>query len=159
MRSPADSPVDIRDHTPRQLRWVIVGAAIGGPLLLAGGGYWLYRSYAFVSASVVTEGEVVGVETVRATSPGDDDTYAPTFRFETEGGRTVTASPAGSSSAWRYAEGSRVEIRYDPEDPTRVRPVGFLSDWGPPLILTGVGLAWSVIGVGAGVVLVRRSGR
>jgi hypothetical protein len=77
----------------------------------------------------------------------------PVVRFHLPGGEPVEAQSTWGSRPARFREGDRVEILYDPQNPTRVRLPGeatagaFLT---VALVLAGVGC----VGVGALLALV-----
>jgi hypothetical protein len=118
------------------LRLAIVLVLVMEASLLAGA-FFAYRAAAEdVARSVATEAVVVGVRTNRGSN--GDTTYAPILRFTTADGRSVEASP-NIATSWSPTTGDRWEVRYDPENPSRVWADTFLGTWFLPLILGGVG--------------------
>jgi hypothetical protein len=82
--------------------------------------------------------EVVEVLSVRTTSKGPPDTSAVRVRFTTEDGQEVTTVMRSTRTVFD----SRTTLRYDPDDPTRVRAeLGPEQAWRVPLIVGGSVLA------------------
>jgi len=111
--------------------------------------WWTADAYDFAARSLPAEGTVVGVQEQRDRK-GRVSTY-PIYRFRLAEGKEVQATSSVSVGA--TARGERVSVRYDPEDPSRVRPASAVG---------GPGFAPWVLGVfalgfgGWGVALLRR---
>ncbi|PXY02920.1 DUF3592 domain-containing protein [Marinifilum breve] len=105
--------------------------AIVGLIVLTGSFIVSMNRYAFVKASIKTEGEVVELVSVRSSSTtSSSTTYAPCICFFDEHGRLVEFVSSISSSPASYDVGERVEIIYDPEAPEEARVNGFFHIWG-----------------------------
>lgn len=123
-----------------------------GVLLLIVSGYLIVEKRSFLADAVETRAKVLRVDVQRLTGSGRTGstvTYQPTFEFEDEAGVSHVATTLGSSSAWRFAKGELVTIRYDPDNPSDVRPkTGFFSEWMVQLITGGIGLGFVIISIG-----------
>ena len=145
-------------------RWIRL-AFFGAPTLcLAIGIFMIVDTIRFLGASESAEAEVISVEVRRSGKgtyiEGDksaaisanrdegqvvyDESYTPTLRFE-HAGRSVEAPTHISSDSYDYEIGTRVGIRYDPQDLSTVRIDGIWSLWAFPVILTLLGSGLLVV--------------
>jgi hypothetical protein len=80
-------------------------------------------------------------------SPATQDsgvTYAPVIGYEV-GGRAYTFTSGNSSDPPAYRVGERVEVLYDPGDPTRARIDSWWELWLMPVVLGGAAVVVAVV--------------
>jgi hypothetical protein len=108
----------------------VVGAVIG------------VFAYRFIAGSEEADGTVIDL---KESYDSQDDTtvYYPIVRFTTAEGRTVEFESNVSSS---HDVGDRVEVLYDPDDPTDARLSGFFNLWFGSLAFGAVGIGFVAIG-------------
>ena len=122
-----------------------------GVLLLVAGAVFAVLTARFVASADRAEGTVVD----RARSVDDEDgsvVYFPIVRFTTAEARTVEFKSSASTSD---EIGDRVDVLYDPDDPTDARLAGFFNIWGFSLIFGLIGTVF----VGVSAIIVRRTRR
>ncbi|HYF66241.1 MAG TPA: DUF3592 domain-containing protein [Herpetosiphonaceae bacterium] len=125
-----------------EISYVMLAA---GLLLLALGGYLLWRNRRFTSASIKTTGELIGYQTRRSGS-GAAWLYAPIIRYTAPDGsaREFTSSDAASKKS--YALGEQVRIRYLPHTgEASIDSVGSL--YGAALVCLLMGLGAVLVGL------------
>jgi hypothetical protein len=123
--------------------------ALGVPLLL-GAGYAVWSELAFRRIAVETDGRVV--EMIRELGTSNNDgrrsvTYRPVFVFSPEGGKEVRARGSFASNPPCCSVGERVRVRYDPARPESAAMVGFMQSWLVAVILGGLGVVFTGIGL------------
>ena len=118
--------------------------AVGAAMLIAAL-YWVQSTRSFVAAAAVAQGTVIDLEASRS---DNSTTWRPVVRFNLPDGRAVQFSSSMSSNPPSYHKGERVEVLYQPSQPYNAKINGFLSLWGGPLIVGGLGAVFFLIGGG-----------
>ena len=117
-------------------------------LTLLGVSFFVGKSrYAFVKASLETEGEVIDLVSVHSKGrTGSSTTYAPYIQFTDAMGRKVYFISTISSNPPSYDLGEKVTVIYDSEAPEEARMKGFFAIWGMTSICGLVGTIFFTIG-------------
>ncbi len=132
--------------TRRITVYACVFAALG--LGLGGGGlYWANNTRAFIDRTEEAPGTVVAVQL-------SGDYYHPVVQFNTAAGQSRIFRSSVGSRPSTYDVGESVTVVYDPSRPTEARIRSFLSLWGGPAGLGGLGTVFFL--VGGGILLGRR---
>lgn len=122
--------------------WIV--PALGAVLLVAGLVVF-FRTRRFLATAAATEGTVVGYQQ-RRSSKGRVS-YRPIVRFTTTTGSAEEFTDSVSSNPAPYHEGAVVPVRYDANNPGNARLDSGFRLWLLPALLSGIGLAFLVIGV------------
>lgn len=123
---------------------LLIVPAVGAVLLFAGLVVFV-RTRRFLATAAVTQGTVVGYQQ-RRSSKGRV-TYRPMVRFTTATGSVEEFTDSVSYSAPPHQEGAAVPVRYDANNPGKARLDSGFRLWLLPALLSGIGLAFLVIGV------------
>lgn len=127
----------------------IFGAVALILLLIAAG--LAVRTTSFLHGAASATGTVVSLQGRSKCSSNSDHeqycstVYAPHVRFTTPDGREVDYYSTSATSPPVFHEGQRVEIRYDPDDPTRARIYSFTDLWLAPIIVGGIGVIFALV--------------
>lgn len=120
---------------------------VGAGLLT--GGFFAFKSTSrFIETAHQSQGRVVALERRESTnSEGRRSvSYYPRVEFTPRrGNKTVFTSSSGSSPP-SYNVGDKVEILYDPQNPSKAKINAFFAKWGGSLILTIMGSIFSLVG-------------
>ncbi len=108
--------------------------------------FQLLTTAMFITSTRPVLGEVVGMEYGYTVSDRAGDTYQPIFSYIDAGGGVRRGKSAYVSSSYNYAPGSKIAIRADPADPTKVYMDDALDLWGFTLIFGGVGALFTTLG-------------
>ena len=131
--------------------WVF---ALVGPVLVYRGVVSLRTDSRFQR----TAQRAVGVVTqVRRDHTGNTSYDYPVVRFNLPDGRTVEAAAVQGAAPGRGSEGDRVDLLYNPENPTDIRIAGFMGSGqmgGIVLIIMGVMFVLMGVGIGSIFLLV-----
>lgn len=119
-----------------------------GVLMLAGAGYKLVDTRAWLARSIQAQGSVIDMVQIRDRDTGSI-TFAPLVRFRTADGRMVDFQSTFASNPPSHVTGEAVTILYDPMRPGSAAISGFFSIWLGTLILGIIGGVFVVFGVGA----------
>lgn len=120
----------------------IIILVIGLFSLLVGGAKLILNGN-FVSSAVATEGTVVGLSREVNVAPGGDfDTYL-IVEFRTSEGELVRFEDQGPP----VAVGDKVDVLYNPVNPSQSRVKDFWKLWGWWLFAFGVGAAMVIWGI------------
>ena len=133
--------------SPRAVRLYLVPF---GAIFL-GVGIWLYMDQAdFEAKAEKTTGTVIDVKRERSTSTSrkrrtTTTVYRPVIQFEVKG-QSYTFTSSSSSSSYNYPRGKRLDVLYDPANPSDARMadsiVGLVS-----IIFIGVGGLLFLVGL------------
>lgn len=110
--------------------------------LLAIGGYLLFDSRAFLSDAAATSGTVISLV------ESDEGGYAPIVSFVTGDGESFVLRSNVYSEGWKERQGDIVTVLYDPADPKKAKIDSLFQLWGATLIISGVGVVFSGVGLG-----------
>ena len=110
--------------------------------LLAVGGYLLFDSRAFLSDAAATSGTVISLV------ESDEGGYAPIVSFVTGDGESLVLRSNVYSEGWIDRRGDTVTILYDPANPEKAKIDSLFQLWGATLIVSGVGVVFSGVGLG-----------
>lgn len=111
--------------------------------LLAAAGFWANSIRIFVNTAWTADGVVVDL------LPVDSDgstLYKPLVRFVTDRGQEVVFSTNSSSNPPGFSVGEKVEVFYQPANPTEAKINTVFQLWGGPLIIGGLGSIFFAIG-------------
>ena len=117
------------------------------------GGAFLYYSSDFVANATEVSGIVVDV-TVNQND--GSTTYKPTVSYVDLNGIKQTGQTFLSSSSYNFPRGSKINILYDPRDPSSIRMNSWFGLWGFPSIFLGVGILLAVIAIIVALILKKR---
>jgi len=111
------------------------------------GGLYFYQSQqAFLATAHKAEGIVK--ELIFSRSGKKGGVYYPLVEFSTPDGQVHSFRSDTGTNPASYDEGERVEVRYDPKQPSQAKLTGFWSLWGLSAIFGGLGSIFTLIGLG-----------
>jgi len=127
----------------------IVGSifSITSSALFVGAGITYTQSRKFIDHSTGAKGVVVDLSLSRSSSsstPGS--VYYPIVRFKTAKGEEVEFRGDVGSNPPSYRKGEEVQVRYDPKDPYHASIDSFFALWFFPLLLSGMGVIFGILG-------------
>ena len=108
------------------------------------GGAFLYYSADFVENAAQVSGTVMSVS---ANYSDGSTTYKPTISYLDLNGVKQTGETFLSSSSYNFPRGTKLNILYDPRDPSSIRLNSWFGLWGFPSFFLGVGLLLAVIAI------------
>ena len=154
---PLDDGADRRPLPPDELmhRLGWPGAlAILGLALLGLGGLFLLPSVSYITSGQTTEGIVVKI----ASRPGPKGTmYTPVVAYIVDEQEYIVSS--STSSSWNaYRVGMSVPVLYFSDDPEQAAIGDFQQLYLFPCIFGAPGLVLTIVGLGCGIVVVRKAG-
>jgi Protein of unknown function (DUF3592) len=114
-----------------------------GILLLLVAMYLVQQTRTFYREASKAQGTVIDLVRGRSSS---SRTYAPVVRFVTEAGESIEFTSDTGSNPPSYSEGEIVEVLYRPETPHAARINGFFALWLGPLVSSGLGTVFTLIG-------------
>jgi type II secretory pathway pseudopilin PulG len=123
--------------------------ALVGIVLLAIGVTVFMRTRKFLATAVGAQGTVIAmVERERRDSKTKEihRTWSPQVRFAV-GEKTYDFTSSVSSSPPRYQEGQTIDVKYDPQDPNNAKVASGSSYWTGPIILGGLGVIFTIVGL------------
>lgn len=126
----------------------LVFSIIGIGMLV--GSYFVYNNInQFVQTAVITTGKVIDLTWSRSTSSSGSSSgvYYPVVRFETDRGQTIEFKGSTGSSPPSYKVGQDIKVIYSPKDPYRPEIDSLFSIWFGFIILCGLGVIFSGIGL------------
>ncbi len=116
MTTQAKDPIDANPAKVRKV-FLMLSLLITIAALLAGA-YVTYRNYQFLQHSQLSEATLSDIEEDGST---DQIAYRPIFRFTTPDGKTHTAASKTIFTKFDYLIGSKIAIRYNPQNPRDLR--------------------------------------
>jgi len=117
------------------------------------GGAFLNYSSNFVANAHEVSGTVIDVS---VTNNEGTIIYKPTISYIDINGTKQTGQTFLSSSSYNFPRGTKINILYDPGDPSTVRMNSWFGLWGFPAIFLGVGILLAVIAIIVAVSLRKR---
>jgi hypothetical protein len=96
----------------------------------------------FIAKSTKAEGTIIDLE------HANSRTYKPVVRFNAQDGEVVEFTSSVGTSPPSYSIGEKVEIRYLSNEPKNAIINNFLTLWLTPLIFSGIGIVFILIGGG-----------
>ena len=132
---------------PAQRRWALQRLVFLFPLLcLAASAIFFAESVLFQMRAQPAQGEVVRVYEWDNDNRffGGDKVYGPVFRYIWSDGKPTDAS-TGQSFSYRFKQGERFEILFDPKSKGNVRLTWFEQLWALPVALLAIGVATLLI--------------
>ncbi len=108
------------------------------------GGAFLYYSSDFVANAHEVSGTVMDVS---VTNNEGTIIYKPTISYMDINGTKQTGQTFLSSSNYNFPRGTKLNILYDPRDPSTVRMNSWFGLWGFPMIFLGIGITLAVIAI------------
>lgn len=121
---------------------------LSGIGLLIGATLNFTRTRAFLARAAEAIGEVVALEEEPPTEPGESHTYRPVVSFQIGANQRVRFESMAHSNPPQYKIGASVRVLYNPDRPNEARIRSFTSLWLLPVILGGLGLIFTGLGVG-----------
>ncbi len=124
-------------------------------------GFGLRRSFLRKEERLRARATGTVTEVVRRVSHSSDGTspsWYPVVDFEADG-RKISLESSDGGGRKRFYEGQRVEVLYDPDDPTCFRLEGVATANRVGKIFLGVGLACIAIGLIAALIVSRNPSR
>ena len=144
-------------QTDPVFRWVQLGVLAMGLPFAAIGACEASNTRAELRRDARTQGLVVDNRLVTDQRDGiEEHAYVPVVEFRDANGRAVRFTDPNGSLPPDYASGDRVDVAFDPSDPTRARITSWKRLWLVPTILVVVGLLPSAV---CAIVLRRVAGR
>jgi len=125
------------------LLFTLIGAG-----LLIGAGFSGKRTLSFLANAVETTGKVVALQEEPPLEAGDPVTYRPVVAFSVGESWHLTFKSMAHSNPPQYHVGDSVRVLYLRDDPHEARIRSFTSLWLLALILGGLGLVFTVVGLG-----------
>ncbi|NOR63853.1 MAG: DUF3592 domain-containing protein [Rhodobacteraceae bacterium] len=138
----------------QKTRIIAILVVLFGLIFTATGGGLTVFSYTFSQVAVATSGNVVDIEVNWSSSSSGNSsapTYKPTISFFDKNGTEQRAQTFLSSSSYNYPIGTKLNILYNPENPSSLRIDSWFALWGFGLIFLTIGL---LIMLGGGIFFV-----
>jgi hypothetical protein len=137
------------------------------PLFLATGiilllvAYWQFNeTKKFMETSAIAPGTVTDlVLQSDSSSRSSAGVYYPVIRFKTATGETIDFKSTTGSNPPAYKKGAQVQVRYDPNNPYRAKIDSFFSIWIFCILSTGMGIAFSGIGLFMFIIMIHSAKR
>lgn len=130
-----------------------------GLFFFVGGLIYLRGEIVFTAHAVKTDATVVGYHTLRPRKGSQCITlgpeYAPIVAFTDTHGRRATASLENRQICTKPVKGSKLQISYDPANPSKAQLPSIGDDWVAPVISIIFGGFFTLIGVALAVATVR----
>lgn len=126
--------------------------AIAGITLLAVAIWLGVSSASFVGTAVHVTGTVAELAGKESSSDNHSIVYYPVIEFTTADGRAMRFESATGSNPSMYRQGQEVKVLYNPADPARAMIDSVMELWFAPMLLGFIGLLFSAIGFGVGVI-------
>lgn len=101
---------------------------------------FLYDSVSLLHSGRFVEGTVAEVRKI------DEETFAHIIEYTDEAGQIIKFEDAVKSSKPLFGINKKVEVIYDPSDPSKHSTYTFLTFWAPSVIFGGVGLLFFAFG-------------
>ena len=126
----------------------IIAAAVFvliGCILLYFGAYFYNKNNRLKSTGIVTKGTILRFETLRTSSTDKDKLVVPVVGFHTADGREITFEGTMDNTAkltQHHSTGDRVEVVYNPENPSNAKINTFAEFWFAPLLLWFIGVVF-----------------
>lgn len=124
--------------------WVGLLFLVLGLGLSAGAFVAFARTRTFLATAYTTTGRVCALEPYQ---DADGDTlYRPVLRFRTHAGEETEFRSTVGTSVPRFEVGQRLDVLYNPEEPSDARIQNFMQLWLPTLILGTLGGIFVLVG-------------
>ena len=133
---------------PNSLGSTFIG--IGGLALILTGVLYA-RLKAFLAKARPAYGTVTAIRTM--TDDDGDAIYAPVVEFQTENGGPAIYKSSLYSRPCKYKVGDKVDILYNPDKPADAQIKGRKMNFLPMLVLGGLGMIFTIVGVVLALVL------
>ena len=111
--------------------------------ILVGGLFWVVSTVGFLTSSESATGTIVDIWTEASE---DGPVYCYSAAFTTPAGEAVEFD-AGACGSSRPRLNSQVAVLYDPTNPWDAKVNSFMQLWLGPIIATGLGLVFTVVGI------------
>ena len=135
-----------------KILWVLGGVFfVIGVGLLFGGVSWWRANAAFAAHAVAGEGTVSDLLYRRSSGSGSSNkggTYVPVIDFTAPNGSRIHITGSSGSNPPAYSRGDKVKLLYDPANPEKAVIDSFGERSAGPLILTGLGAVFALVGGG-----------
>jgi hypothetical protein len=127
-------------------RWVLAGVFLVSSPFAAIGVYEAVQTSSELERGVRAQGTVVENRLVSEQREGNEEhAYLPVVEYRDQGGNAVRFTDGAGSLPPDYAVGERVELSFDPTNPSRARIVSWKRSWLVPTILIVAGLLPSTV--------------
>jgi hypothetical protein len=122
---------------------VVAGSTLAEGIVLGVASYVLFRrKSAKLARCQRTWGDVLEVKERQGS---EAPTRHPVIRYKNATGQEVTFESEYGGSHWKVKPGDRLEILVSADNPSDAEVVGFMAQWGLPLVFAAVSAA-SVVG-------------
>jgi hypothetical protein len=120
-----------------------------GVCLLTPALWFGYQSWGFLGVAQAAQGTVTTLEW-----NGDSDTSGarPVVNYQIRG-EPYQITGAAWSYPPAYAVGDQVQVLYPPDHPRAARIYSWFDFWFVPVLLSGIGLVFEIVGLGVGYAL------
>lgn len=136
--------------------WIIGGVFfVVGVGLLFGGVSWWRSNAAFAANALSAEGTVSDL-VFRRSSKGSGGTYVPVIDFTTPDGNRVHVTGSSGSNPPGYSRGDKVRVLYEAKNPEHAQIDSFMERSFGPVLLTGLGTVFALVGGGVLFACVRQ---
>ncbi|QHG14682.1 DUF3592 domain-containing protein [Nostoc sp. ATCC 53789] len=134
----------------------IFGSIFGGvgSIIAVTGIMIALNTRSFVTSAIPAQGTIIDLVQRSSTDKKGRSSYAyyPVIKFTARSGETTVFESNSGSNPPEFAKGQQVEILYSPEKPNSAMIKSWLSLWFLPVMLTGLGSIFALVG---GVVLIK----
>ncbi|HEX6614415.1 MAG TPA: DUF3592 domain-containing protein [Rhodanobacteraceae bacterium] len=132
-----------------------------GVAMLAGAVYMYNDARGFLADAVHAQGTVVDLQRTESLSHDDNHTYTsvsyyPMVQFTDASGKRIEFTSGSGSNPPAYSRGDQVDVLYHADAPEKARINSFMSLWFGPLLVGGLGVVFTAIGIAMVVVPIRR---
>ncbi|WKB82449.1 DUF3592 domain-containing protein [Cellulophaga lytica] len=128
------------------VKYVFTVIGIG---MLVGAFFAFQSTNSFLQNATETQGIVIQMLESSSSSSSDNSiTYKPLVEFTDKNGDQFQFTSTISSNPPSYSINEKVDVLYNADTPNKAKIKGFFSLWGLSTILGGIGLIFTLIGVG-----------
>lgn len=118
---------------------------VGLGLVLVFIGLLLFRrTKAFLMTAQTVGGTVVRID--QSEDSEDGTSYAPVIQYTTPDGQTHEFTPGVSTGSPRHTPGQAIQVRYDPQNPSKARVSTGFYLWFAPVLMTALGAVFGIVG-------------
>lgn len=132
-----------------------------GVAMLAGAVYMCNDAQSFLAGAAHAQGTVADLQRTESLSHDDNHTYTsvsyyPIVQFTDASGKRIEFTSSSGSNPPAYSRGDQVDVLYQADAPEKARINSFLSLWFGPLLVGGLGVVFTALGIVLVVVPMRR---
>lgn len=132
-----------------------------GVAMLAAAVYMYGNTRSFLAGAVRANGTVVALQRTESLEHDDHHTYQtvsyfPIVQFTDASGKRIEFTSDSGSNPPAWSRGDKVEVLYHADAPEKARINSFMSLWFGPLLVGGLGVVFTAVGIVLIVVPMRR---